>query len=109
MKYAVVAVNATTASAYKILCSNMTDFPVAVDEPRFNAVIMIETIWPCMQSADGDQLFPRRLHVTGFIGAPRLQCGFTAIPFPGERESRGRFRKHRLIESRVAPRFSIVG
>src|SRR5438067_11434847 len=51
----------------------MASFSVSVDKPGFDSVVVIETIWSCMESSHRDQLFSGWLHVTSLICAARLQ------------------------------------
>src|SRR5437773_9264880 len=86
----------------------MAHFSVSVDKPGFDSVVVIETIWSCMESSHRDQLFSGWLHVTSFICAARLQRYLAPVPPPRHRKSRRRFRKYRVVEVRVCPSFSTV-
>src|SRR5438874_1235286 len=81
---------------------------VSVDKPGFDSVVVIETIWSCMESSHRDQLFSGWLHVTSLICAARLQRYLAPVPPPRHRKSCRRLRKRRLIELRTCPSFSIV-
>src|SRR6266513_3530539 len=87
----------------------MAHFSILVDKPGFDSVVVIETIWSCMESAHRDQLFSSWLHVTSLIRAARLQRGFAAVPLPQHRKSRRCLREYRGIDLRICPGFSIVG
>src|SRR5438067_2919184 len=86
----------------------MAHFSVSVDKPGFDSVVVIETIWSCMESSHRDQLFSGWLHVTSLICAARLQRYLAPVPPPRHRKSCRRLRKRRLIELRTCPSFSIV-
>src|SRR4030095_6719689 len=87
---------------------DMAHFSVLVDEPGFDSVVVIETVRSRMKPADRDQLLSRRLHITSFIRATRLQRGLVALPLPRQRKSCYRFWKHWPVEPRVRPRFAVV-
>src|SRR5260370_24548468 len=87
----------------------MTYLSVAVDVPRLDSVVVVESVRSGTQSADGNEFLAGRLRVAGIIGAPRLQRRLLAAPLPRKRKSRHRFRKNRVIQFCVAPALSFIG
>src|SRR6266566_4269266 len=87
---------------------DMAHLSVVMDEPGFDAVEMIEAVRSRMEPSDRDQLLSRRLHITSFIRAARLQRCFAALPLPRQRKPRRRFRERWGVEPRICPRFAVV-
>lgn len=70
---------------------------------------MIKSVRPCAKAPDGNQLFTGGLHITGFIGAARLQRSLIAVPLPRQCKASQGLRKNRLVQARVLPILSVVG
>src|SRR6266542_7146057 len=87
---------------------DMAHLSVPTDKPGFDTVEVIETVWPGTESSNGDQLLSRRLHVTSFIRAARLQRRFAALPPPRQRKAGRRFREHRSVEAGIRPGVAAV-
>src|ERR1700733_12499771 len=84
---------------------DMFDLAALCDAPAGNPVEMV--IRP--PSAIGNELGPRRLHVSGFFGRAVLGGGRAAIPSPGGAEPRDRLWQNRLLERRQRPASAAVG
>src|ERR1700689_3302459 len=81
-------------AARNALRIDMFDLAALCNAPAGNPVEMI--IGP--RAAIGDELGPRWLHISGFVGRAALEGGRAAIPPPGRAEPRDCFRQYRLLE-----------
>jgi hypothetical protein len=59
----------------------MANLPIAVHVPRFDAVVVIETIRSGTKSPDRNGFLSGGLHVTGASDAPRLQADLASESF----------------------------
>src|ERR1044071_2773177 len=95
------------------LCVDMFHLSTPFDRPtRDGVVVLVGESGNCRDSrrlaAHGDKLGASRLHVSGFIPRPALQDGGSAIPTPGDAESRECFAEHGLLQRCLRPRLASV-
>src|SRR5262249_1026624 len=95
----------------KILSMAIGHAPIARDLPRLNGVVqsghaegLIERLVPVL----GD-LFSRRLHLTDFVGAARLDLGRLSVPIPLITESGMRHARCRSLDLGGVPPLAAVG
>src|SRR5712691_10022681 len=95
----------TVEPAFDWLGVDIVDAPVGRHFPALDAVVVVDRV----QAADLDQLGERRLHITGLIGAPRLENGLAPIPAPVEPEADVGQAEDGCLELGVPPGLSAVG
>src|SRR5882724_918540 len=83
---------------------DIVDVPVSRHLPALNSVVVVDRV----HAANLDQLGERRLHITGLVGAPRLENGLAPIPPPVETEARVGEAEEGCLELRVPPGLSAV-
>src|SRR5262249_33046718 len=81
---AIVAAPANTTASATALRVHIGHRSVTLDAPALRSVEVIDRI----PAAHGDELFPRRLCVPGFIDGARGDDGFPALETPGHPEAR---------------------
>src|SRR5918993_3731500 len=87
------------------------DAPIAGDLPRLNAVV--ET-WHAERRVEGPvpvlrDLCPRRLHLTDFVCAPRLQLGLLSVPIPHQAKPRVRHALRGSLDLGFGPTLAAIG